>query len=314
MLQLQSLCKSFQGKTVADRVSFDTLSGCLTAVLGRSGSGKSTLLNMVAGLIAPDSGSVVLNNRKLDGLQPEKRHMAMMFQDLALLPHLNVWQNAALGLTLRGTDKAAAKARALSVLADLDLAEAAERQITHLSGGEQQRVALARALTAKPQALLLDEPFSSLDTGLRSQLQSLVRESVKQQQIPALLVTHDPTEACLMADQIVLLIDGVIKQSGTPTEVMTRPIDADAARLLGCLNVSVQYYVPPEAVRIEQPNGVLCRVLSVFRLPSHNRIHVMHPKFGELVCFAGSTEIEGLGSETRIDVNPTQVIAFQKNE
>lgn len=314
MLQLQSLCKSFQGKTVADHVSFDTLSGSLTAVLGRSGSGKSTLLNMVAGLVSPDSGSVVLNNRKLDGLQPEKRHMAMMFQDLALLPHLNVWQNAALGLTLRGTDKAAAKARALSVLADLDLAEAAERQITHLSGGEQQRAALARALTAKPQALLLDEPFSSLDTGLRSQLQSLVRESVKQQQIPALLVTHDPTEACLMADQIVLLIDGVIKQSGTPTEVMARPIDADAARLLGCLNVSVQYYVPPEAVRIEQPNGVLCRVLSVFRLPSHNRIHVMHPKFGELVCFAGSTEIEGLGSETRIDVNPTQVIAFQKNE
>lgn len=314
MLQLQSLCKSFQGKTVADHVSFDTLSGCLTAVLGRSGSGKSTLLNMVAGLVSPDSGSVVLNNRKLDGLQPEKRHMAMMFQDLALLPHLNVWQNAALGLTLRGTDKAAAKARALSVLADLDLAEAAERQITHLSGGEQQRVALARALTAKPQALLLDEPFSSLDTGLRSQLQSLVRESVRQQQIPALLVTHDPTEACLMADQIVLLIDGVIKQSGTPTEVMARPIDADAARLLGCLNVSAQYYVLPEAVRIEQPNGVLCRVLSVFRLPSHNRIHVMHPQFGELVCFVDNTKIEGLGSETRVDVNPTQVIAFQKNE
>lgn len=311
MLQLQSLCKSFQGKTVAQHVSFETVSGSLTAVLGKSGSGKSTLLNMVAGLVTPDSGSVVLNGNILDGMQPEKRNVAMMFQDLALLPHLNVWQNAALGLTLRGSSKHAAKTRALAVLAELDLADAAERRITHLSGGEQQRAALARALTAKPEALLLDEPFSSLDTGLRSQLQTLVRESVQQQQIPALLVTHDPAEACLMADQIVLLIDGMIKQSGTPAQVLAKPADADAARLLGCLNVSPTHYVPPEAVLIEQPTGIMCPVTSVFRQPLHNRVNLLHPHFGELVCFADSAAAERLGAQTGVWIDSERVVAFQ---
>lgn len=311
MLQLRELCKTFAAKSVARGLSFDTLSGSLTAVLGKSGSGKSTLLNMIAGLERPDSGSVVLNGRTLDGMQPEKRRIAMMFQDLALLPHLNVWQNAAFGLTLRGVPKDRARQRAEAVLAELDLSAAADRRIQNLSGGEQQRVALARALAAEPQLLLLDEPFSSLDTGLRTQLQTLVRDSVRKQNIPALLVTHDPAEACLMADQIVLLIDGAIRQRGTPEQVLARPADADAARLLGCLNVSAAHYIPPEAVHLHDTQGETCTVLSVFRQPLHNRVTLLHPQFGELVCFADSTAAAALGGQCRAAVDRSRIVGFQ---
>lgn len=311
MLVMESVDKAFPHKTVAHGVSFATPAGSLTAVLGKSGSGKSTLLKMVAGLEQPDAGSVLLNGRVLDGLPPERRQVAMMFQDLALLPHLNVWQNAAFGLTLRGMGKQQAKERALAVLAGLDLQEAAERRIDRLSGGEQQRVALARALAAEPQVLLLDEPFSSLDTGLRGQLQHLVRQAVQRQNIPALLVTHDPAEACLTADQIVLLIDGEIRQRGTPEQVLTRPADADAARLLGCLNVSPERYIPPDALQLAHPQGTLCRIADVFRLPLHNRVHIIHPHYGPLVCFAAADILPHLGSESRVWIDSRRIVEFQ---
>lgn len=311
MLVMESVDKAFRHKTVARGVSFATPTGSLTAVLGKSGSGKSTLLKMVAGLEQPDAGRVLLNGRVLDGLPPERRQVAMMFQDLALLPHLNVWQNAAFGLTLRGMDKRQAKARALVVLAGLDLQEAVERRIDKLSGGEQQRVALARALAAEPQVLLLDEPFSSLDTGLRGQLQYLVRQAVQRQNIPALLVTHDPAEACLTADQIVLLIDGEIRQRGTPEQVLTRPADADAARLLGCLNVSSERYIPPDALQLAHPQGTPCRISAVFRLPLHNRVHIIHPHYGPLVCFAGTDILPQLDSESQVWTDNRRIIEFQ---
>lgn len=310
VLQIQDLCKSFPGKTVAGRISFAVPCGGLTAVLGKSGSGKSTLLHMIAGLAEPDGGTVILNGRTLNGLPPQERRVAMMFQDLALLPHLNVWQNAALGLTLRGTDKPTAKARALAVLADLDLAEAAERKTDTLSGGEKQRTALARALTAAPELLLLDEPFSSLDTGLRGQLQDLVVQSVRARQIPALMVTHDPAEACLMADQILLLIDGAIRQSGRPADILKAPVDAAAARLMGCLNVSDTHYVPPEAIRLNQSEGVNAAVLSVFRLPQHNRVRIAHPQYGGLDCFADHDTAAGLAGQTRVWIDEGQVVRF----
>ena len=149
--------------------------GCLTAVLGASGSGKSTLLNMVAGLLPPDGGEIVLGGTLLNPLPPQKREVAMMFQDFALLPHLNVWQNVAFGLRMRGEGKHVAQEKAERFLAQVGLQDAANRRIDALSGGEKQRVALARALVGAPKVLLLDEPFSSLDTGLRGQLQTLVR-------------------------------------------------------------------------------------------------------------------------------------------
>ena len=170
MLEIRRLDKRFADKTVADGIDLRVDAGCLTAVLGASGSGKSTLLNMVAGLLPPDGGEIVLGGTLLNPLPPQKREVAMMFQDFALLPHLNVWQNVAFGLRMRGEGKHVAQEKAERFLAQVGLQDAANRRIDALSGGEKQRVALARALVGAPKVLLLDEPFSSLDTGLRGQL------------------------------------------------------------------------------------------------------------------------------------------------
>ena len=179
MLTLSQINKSFRQKTVARNINFSVSAGSITAILGASGSGKSTLLNIIAGLVQPDSGEVYINGAAQNAIAPERRHVAMMFQDFALLPHLNVWQNAAFGLRMRGVNKAAAREQAQELLNEVGMGNMAERHISALSGGEKQRVALARALAGTPKVLLLDEPFSSLDTTLRSQLQSQTRELVR---------------------------------------------------------------------------------------------------------------------------------------
>ncbi|WII93984.1 ABC transporter ATP-binding protein [Kingella negevensis] len=307
MLELININKSFNHKTVAQNISFQVPAGSITSVLGASGSGKSTLLNIITGLLPADSGEVRLNGALQNHLQPEKRHIAMMFQDFALLPHLNVWQNAAFGLRMRGASKKITRETVLSLLDEVGLAAAAERRIDALSGGEKQRVALARALAGEPKLLLLDEPFSSLDTHLREQLQSLTIELVRRRQIPALLVTHDPAEACALSDKLVLLADGKILQHDTPANVLARPQSMNVAKLLGCLNVNAARYVPPEAIVLADERGVDCAVLSCFRLPLGWRVTVSHPKYGELSCLVGQAFA---GETCRVWVDETRIVAF----
>ena len=232
MLTLSQINKSFQQKTVARNINFSVSAGSITAILGASGSGKSTLLNIIAGLVQPDGGEVLLGGEKQNVLPPESRHVAMMFQDFALLPHLNVWQNAAFGLRMRGMGKADAKRRAEEMLEEVGLGGMGERRTDALSGGEKQRVALARALVGKPKVLLLDEPFSSLDTALRSQLQQLARDMVRQRDIPAVLVTHDPAEACFMAERIALLADGQLLQHDTPEQILMEQLGLAPSQIM----------------------------------------------------------------------------------
>ena len=159
MLELIGIYKAFGSKTVADNISLNVADGELLAILGASGCGKSTLLNIAAGLVMPDSGEVRLHGTLLNPLPPEKRRIALMFQDFALLPHLNAWQNVAFPLKMQGIANSEARRRALAMLAEVGLANEQERPTQALSGGEQQRVALARALVAEPRLLLLDEAF-----------------------------------------------------------------------------------------------------------------------------------------------------------
>lgn len=312
MLALRQIGKRFGSKSVAQNVSLQVAGGSITAVLGASGSGKSTLLKMAAGLEMPDSGEIWLNNVCLNPLPPEARQVAMMFQDFALLPHLNVLDNAAFGLRMRGMGKAAARARAAEVLAEVGLQDLAQRQIASLSGGEQQRTALARALAVQPQLLLLDEPFSSLDTALRGQLQTLIRALVSARGIPALLVTHDPVEACLMADNIAVLADGQIVQSGSPGELLAAPANAEVARLLGCANVGAAHYVPPDALRLHDENGEWCRIEQVANLPLYCGVWLTHPQWGALWCFCDGGAAARLQGETqvRVGVRRERVVAF----
>jgi ABC-type Fe3+/spermidine/putrescine transport system ATPase subunit len=170
MLELKNISKRYENRFLADKLSLSVSRGEIVALLGASGAGKSTLLKIVAGLEQADAGQVFFDQLDITQLPPEKRHFALMFQDFALFPHLNVLDNVAFGLIEQKLSKKTAREQALAMLARFNLATHATDKVTTLSGGEQQRVALARALITQPKVLLLDEPFSALDAGLRQSL------------------------------------------------------------------------------------------------------------------------------------------------
>lgn len=208
MLELRNLHKQFGERLVADGVNLSVAAGEIVALLGPSGSGKSTLLKIVAGLEVADQGSVWFDGQDLTLQPPERRGFALMFQDFALFPHLNVLDNVSFGLVEQRIAKAEARARARDMLSRFGLASHAAAKVWVLSGGEQQRVALARALITAPRALLLDEPFSALDAELRVSLRDEFSQRIKEAGMATLLVTHDESEARGMAHRGVRLNKG----------------------------------------------------------------------------------------------------------
>lgn len=206
MLELKNIYKTLtdaQGNTrpLAQGIALQVQSGETVAILGASGSGKSTLLKIIAGLELPSSGQVFFDGKDLANIPAHQRGFAMMFQDFALFPHLNVQDNVAFGLVERGLSKRVARLQANEMLGVFGLAQHAQQKVWRLSGGEQQRTGLARALITQPRLLLLDEPFSALDADLRSQLRQEFSERIRASTIATLLVTHDAQEARAMASQ-----------------------------------------------------------------------------------------------------------------
>ena len=213
MLELRAICKTFDDHAgghwvLADGLDLQVPHGQTVAVLGPSGSGKSTLLKIIAGLEAQDSGSVWFDGQDLAGVPPERRRFALMFQDFALFPHLNVQDNVAFGLREQGVTQAKARERALGMLSVFGLHAHARQKVWKLSGGEQQRVALARALITEPRLLLLDEPFSALDAELRASLREEFVTHIAATGITTVLVTHDESEARSMAQHGYRLVNG----------------------------------------------------------------------------------------------------------
>lgn len=208
MLEVRNLHKRFNERIVADGVNLSVAAGEVVALLGPSGSGKSTLLKIVAGLETADQGSVWFGGQDLTLQPPERRGFALMFQDFALFPHLNVLDNVAFGLIEQRIPKTAARARARDMLDRFGLGNHAAAKVWVLSGGEQQRVALARALITAPRALLLDEPFSALDAELRVSLRAEFSQRIQDAGMATLLVTHDESEARAMAQSGVRLTEG----------------------------------------------------------------------------------------------------------
>ena len=213
--------------------------GEVLAVLGPNGAGKTTLLRAVAGLAPVAAGEIRLGDQVLDAparrifVPPEQRRLGVVFQDHRLFPYLRVVDNVAFGLRARGEPRHAARATAGLWLGRLGVAEFARRRPRQLSGGQAQRVALARALASEPAALLLDEPLAALDVQTRAEVQSELREHLGAYPGPALFVTHDPIEALLLSDRIVVLENGRIAQQGTPAEITSRPVTPYVARLVG---------------------------------------------------------------------------------
>jgi ABC-type Fe3+/spermidine/putrescine transport system ATPase subunit len=211
MLELRHISQNYGDRVLLQDINLQVAAGEIVALLGPSGSGKSTLLNIVAGLQPPLKGSVWFDGQDITRVPPERRHFALMFQDFALFPHLNVLDNVAFGLVEQRLAKSEARARAAQMLERFGLAEHARHKVWTLSGGEQQRVALARALITNPRALLLDEPFSALDAELRQGLREEFCQHIAAAGMATLLVTHDEAEARAMAVRGVRLVAGQLR-------------------------------------------------------------------------------------------------------
>ncbi len=237
VLALSGIGKRF-GKTVAlSDISLLVNSGEFICLLGESGCGKTTLLRIIAGLESHDNGTMQLNDADLSGIPCHKRNIGMVFQSLALFPHLNVGQNIAYGLRMRGATQPEKDEQTSRLLQMVGLPEFSSRQVSSLSGGQKQRVAIARALALQPQLFLMDEPFSALDAGLREHLQQEVKRLQQDLRITTIFVTHDQREAMALADRIVVLNNGQIEQTGTPAEVYQQPATRFVANFIGANNV-----------------------------------------------------------------------------
>lgn len=248
MLRLVDIRKTYPGFALS--VSLEVGSRQTLALLGPSGSGKSTLLRLVAGLEAPDLGQIWLYDTNLTPLPPEERRVGFVFQDYALFPHLSVSENIAFGLREARWAKEAILKRVAELLELTHLAPHAYKRPYQLSGGERQRVALARALAHQPNVLLLDEPLGALDLKLRQELLFELRAILHQTQIPTIVVTHDQSEAFVLAEQVAVLQAGQIVQLGSPEELYHRPKNPWIATFLGHRNLlspeqSRQFGLPP---------------------------------------------------------------------
>ena len=242
------------GQTVAlDDVSLRIKSGEFICLLGSSGCGKTTLLRIIAGLEQSDSGELQLDGESLTRLASHKRNIGMVFQSLALFPHLNVSRNIAYGLKMRGVDAETTKTRVEELLKLTGLTGFGARAVTSLSGGQKQRVAIARALALEPRLFLMDEPFSALDAGLRDHLQQEVKKLQKQLGVTTIFVTHDQSEAMALADRIVILNNGKIEQAGSPKEVYQQPSSRFVAEFIGANNL-LDVTIESSAVRFKEYN------------------------------------------------------------
>ena len=302
LLVLAGVSVAYGRTTVLEDICLEVPRGSITAVLGPSGCGKTTLLRAVAGLESVAAGTIVIDGRQVAGpgssVPPERRGVGLVPQDGALFPHLTVRKN--IGYGLRGRPGRDARIDALIDL--IGLRDVADHRPGQLSGGQRQRVALARALAPAPALIGLDEPFSALDAGLRTRLRSEVGELLRGSGATVLLVTHDPVEALALADRVVVLLGGRIRQVGTPQELYSVPVDFEVGRLLGELNqltnVGETVLVRPHDLRFEpEGRGLAGTVSAVEYRGSHQLVTVLPSEAGAPigVVVAGSDAAPTVG-------------------
>ena len=232
-INLKNLEKSYGKTKVIHDLSIDINEGELIVIVGPSGCGKSTLLRMVAGLEDINSGSILIDNKIVNELEPMERNIAMVFQNYALYPHMTVFENMSYGLKILKIPKNEISSRVQKAAEILELGELLKRKPSQLSGGQRQRVAMGRAIVRDPVAFLFDEPLSNLDAKLRVQMRLEIKKLQKQLKTTSLYVTHDQVEAMTLADRMVVMNEGNVEHVGTPLEVYTKPKTLFTAQFIG---------------------------------------------------------------------------------
>ncbi|MFZ1470177.1 MAG: ABC transporter ATP-binding protein [Paracoccaceae bacterium] len=248
-LRIEGLSKVFGTIKALDNVTLDIAHGTFVCLLGPSGCGKTTLLRTIAGLETPSAGRIIVDGQDQTGTATHKRGLGMVFQSLALFPHLSVAENIAYPLAIRGIDRATRTRRADELMELVRLPGMGARRIHQLSGGQRQRVAIARGLAIDPRIFLLDEPLSALDAGLREHMQIELRQIQQALGVTTLVVTHDQQEALTMADLVIVMKDGVIQQAGAPMEVYHNPVNAFVANFIGTTNL-LPCEISPDAITV----------------------------------------------------------------
>ncbi|MCS3420617.1 ABC transporter ATP-binding protein [Pseudomonas yamanorum] len=291
-VQFTHVSRQFGEVKAVDRVSIDIQDGEFFSMLGPSGSGKTTCLRLIAGFEQPSAGSIRIHGEEAAGLPPYQRDVNTVFQDYALFPHMNVRDNVAYGLKVKGVAKTERLNRAEEALGMVALGGYGDRKPVQLSGGQRQRVALARALVNRPRVLLLDEPLGALDLKLREQMQSELKKLQRQLGITFIFVTHDQTEALSMSDRVAVFNKGRIEQVDTPRNLYMKPATTFVAEFVGTSNVI---------------RGELAQRLS--GNPQPFSIRPEHVRFAEGPLGTGEVEVSGLlhdiqyqGSATRYEL------------
>ena len=311
-LTLQNVTKKFGTFTAVKNLELTVPHGTFVCLLGPSGCGKTTLMRMIAGLDLPTEGEIRLDGKDITHVPTHKRDLGMVFQSLALFPHLTVGENIAYSLRIRGAAREEQKKRVDELLAMVHLAGYADRPVAKLSGGQRQRVAIARALAISPKLFLLDEPLSALDAKLREAMQVELRQLQQRLGITTIIVTHDQREAMTMADTVVVMNGGEIRQAAPPVEIYRRPADTFVADFIGMTNLidfkadaggaqALGTSVPGLAI----PGGLAAGILSV----RPEDVHLTAPGNGAIDGTV--TFVRDLGGtiETFVEAGGRQIVA-----
>ena len=324
LLEIRRITKSFEGAPLLQNISLAVANGEIVCLLGPSGSGKTTLLRIIAGLEQPDRGEIFFDRQNMRQVPVHLRGFGMMFQDLALFPHKNVFDNVAFGLRMQNYSRDEIKKRVRETLALVDLLDFEKRNVNNLSGGEQQRVALARSLAPRPKFLMFDEPLGALDRILREQLVADLRAILKRIAMTALYVTHDQDEAFSIADRIAIIHTGRIVQIGTPEAIYRAPANAFVAQFLGLTNLlsrqqlsdlgvrAVESEKPialirPNAVRVNlDGSGISARVEECVYRADKYRLRVVTDSGARLSI--ESDQPIGVGTRVGMEIDQVQMI------
>jgi sulfate transport system ATP-binding protein len=301
VIEARAITKHYGDFAALDDVSLTVPDGSLTALLGPSGSGKSTLLRVIAGLEEPDSGEIVVAGASTTGVPAQKRDIGFVFQHYATFKHMTVTDNIAFGLKVRKRPKEQIAARVDELLHLVGLTGYGGRYPGQLSGGQRQRMALARALAVEPRVLLLDEPFGALDASIRGELRAWLRRLHDEVHVTTVLVTHDQEEAMEVADNIVVLKDGKVRQVGGPRDLYERPIDDFVMEFLGPVSRLGGTRVRPDdlALSTESREGSReAMILRLVYLGTHVRVEMVESDGDELSAQLTRAEADALEMST----------------